>query len=117
MSAPLYVRPNSLIVWGARDDRPDYDFAEGAVFAAYALDDRAEASAAIIAASSEQAFRLTIRRDGEVIEAAASVPDRIWSLRLPQGMRVMGSEGDVMSIEEGAQSQIRARGSVRIACR
>ena len=55
-SLPLYARPNSLIAWGRRDDRPDYDFADGSVFAAYALDERAEASASVVAASGSESF-------------------------------------------------------------
>jgi len=115
-SLPLYARPNSLIAWGRRDDRPDYDFADGAVFAAYALEERAEASASIIAASGSEMLRLSIRRDGAVIDAIANVPDRIWSLRLPAGMRVTRTEGDTLAIEEGAHFEVTARGSIRIAC-
>src|SRR5271157_5847065 len=115
-SLPLYARPNSLIAWGRRDDRPDYDFADGAVFAAYALDERAEASASIIAASGSEILRLALRRDGAVIDAIANVPDRIWSLRLPVGMRATGTEGETLAIEEGAHFEVKARGSVRIAC-
>ena len=74
---PLYARPNSLIVWGRRDDRPDTDFADGAVFAAYGLDERADASASIVAASGSEILQLTIRRDHAVIDAIASVPDRV----------------------------------------
>ena len=115
-SLPLYARPNSLIVWGRRDDRPDYDFADGAVFAAYALDERVEASASIIAASGSEILQLSVRCDGAVIDAVASEPDRVWSLRLPAGMRVTGTEGDVLAIEEGAHFEVRAKGSVRIEC-
>ena len=28
-SLPLYARPGAVIPWGARDDRPDYDYREG----------------------------------------------------------------------------------------
>ena len=28
-SLPLYVRPGAVIPWGARDDRPDYDYLDG----------------------------------------------------------------------------------------
>ena len=28
-SLPLYVRPGSVVPWGARDDRPDYDYHDG----------------------------------------------------------------------------------------
>ena len=116
LSLPLYARPNSLIAWGRRDDRPDYDFADGAVFAAHALDEQAEASASIFAASGREALRLSIRRDGDVVDAFVNAPDKIWSLRLPAEMRVASAEGNVLAIEEEAQFEVRAKGSVRIAC-
>jgi alpha-D-xyloside xylohydrolase len=117
MSLPLYALPNSVIVWGGRDDRPDYDFADGAVFAAYALDEHAQATAAIVDASGSEALRLTIRRDGATIDASASAPDRVWTLQLPAGMRAARTEGDVLAIEEGAAHfEVRARGSARIVC-
>ena len=28
-SLPLYVRPGAVLPWGARDDRPDYDYFDG----------------------------------------------------------------------------------------
>jgi len=28
-SVPLYVRPGAVLSWGARDDRPDYDYLDG----------------------------------------------------------------------------------------
>jgi alpha-D-xyloside xylohydrolase len=28
-SLPLYVRPGAVIPWGAREDRPDYDYLDG----------------------------------------------------------------------------------------
>ncbi len=41
MSIPLFVRPGSVIAVGARDDSPDYDYADGIAFFAYAREDRA----------------------------------------------------------------------------
>ncbi len=61
-------------------------------------------------------LRLSIRRDGAVIDVIANVPDRIWSLRLPAGMRVTRTEGDTLAIKEGAPFEVMARGSIRIAC-
>ena len=114
LSLPLYVRPNSLIAWGSRDDRPDYDYADGAVFAAYGLDERAEASAAIVDAAGAEVFRLTIRRDGAIIDVSASIADKAWTLRLPAGMRVSSAGGSARAIEDGGQAAIAATGSVRI---
>ena len=113
---PLYARPNSLIAWGGRDDRPDYDFTDGAVFAAYGLDERAEVSASIVAASGTEILGLAIRRDGATIDAIASAPDRVWTLRLPAGLRVTGTGGDARATDGGAHFEVRAKGSVKIAC-
>jgi alpha-D-xyloside xylohydrolase len=114
MSLPLYARPNSLIAWGTRDDRPDYDFAEGAVFAAYGLDEGAEASASIPNAVGEEAFRLTVRRDGAAFHVTASSADTAWTLRLPKGIVAGHAPGAALSVEAGAISIVRGRGSITI---
>jgi alpha-D-xyloside xylohydrolase len=115
VSLPLYARPNSLIAWGGRDDRPDYDFAEGATFTAYALDEGVETNAAIIGASGSEILRLSLRRDGATITATASAPEKVWSLRLPVGASVTAIEGDASATEENAQFEVKAKGSVRIS--
>ena len=43
-SVPLLVRPGSVIPFGAVDDRPDYDYADGVTLHAYALPDGARSS-------------------------------------------------------------------------
>ena len=114
MSLPLYARPNSLIAWGDRDDRPDYDFASGAVFAAYGLDDGAEASASIPNADGKEAFRLTVRRDGAAAHVTASSADIAWTLRLPKGLAANNARGATVAVEGGAISTVRGRGSIAI---
>ena len=39
LSVPLLVRPNTVLPVGAREDRPDYDFADGVTFQVYQLKD------------------------------------------------------------------------------
>jgi len=114
MSLPLYARPHSLIAWGSRDDRPDYDFAEGAVFAAYGLDDGVEASAAIPNAVGEEAFRLTVRRDGAAVQVTASAADTAWALHLPEGLAVNGTPGATLSVEAGGTVTVSGKGSMTI---
>jgi alpha-D-xyloside xylohydrolase len=111
-SLPLYARANALIAWGGRDDRPDYDYVDGATFAASALDERAEASAAIVKATGAEVFRLTVRRDGGAIEATPSDGERTWKLRLPSGMRVV-ADGAALTTEHGGQV-VTAKGAIRI---
>ena len=38
-SLPLYARPGAIIPWGARDDRPDYDFLDGLTLRGYGIGD------------------------------------------------------------------------------
>jgi alpha-D-xyloside xylohydrolase len=113
-SLPLYARPRSLIAWGGRDDRPDYDFADGAVFAAYGLDDGAEASASIPNAVGEEAFHLTVRRDGAAVHVTASSADTVWILRLPRGLAATGARGATLSVDAGAIVTVQGRGSITI---
>ena len=47
-SLPLYVRENTLLAVGARDDRPDYDYADGVTLELYALGDNQTASCTIV---------------------------------------------------------------------
>jgi alpha-D-xyloside xylohydrolase len=114
MSMPLYARPNSLVAWGSREDRPDYDFADGAVFAAYGLDDGAEASASIPNAVGEEAFRLTVRRDGGAVHVTASAADVAWTLRLPKGLAVSGDQRAGVSVQAGEVVIVQGGGSVAI---
>jgi alpha-D-xyloside xylohydrolase len=110
MSLPLYARPNSLIAWGSRDDRPDYDFADGVVFAAYGLDDGAEASASIPNAAGEEAFRLTVRRDGAAVRVTASSDNAAWTLRLPKGLEATRTQGATLSVGAAAIVTVQGRG-------
>ncbi|MDR3376172.1 MAG: alpha-xylosidase [Ancalomicrobiaceae bacterium] len=114
MSLPLYARPNSLIVWGGRDDRPDYDYTQDAVFAAYGLEDGGEASASIPDSAGEEAFRLTLRRDGGRIVVSPSAADVPWTLQLPKGLAVTDTHGTVLAVTAGEVATVRATGEVTV---
>ena len=47
LSIPLMVRENSIVVMGAHDDRPDYDYADGAEIRIYSLQEGKEASTVV----------------------------------------------------------------------
>ena len=47
LSIPLMVRENSIIIIGAHDDKPDYDYADGAEVRIYALADGTEVSSVV----------------------------------------------------------------------
>ncbi len=95
MSVPLMVRPNSVIAVGANDQRPDYDYADGVTFHAFALDDGVEATAVVPASDGGVAMSATVRREGEALIVKAEGATRPWSvvLRGIQDVRVV--EGGV----------------------
>ncbi len=81
-SLPLYVRENTLLPVGALDDRPDYDYADGATLELYALGDRRTASCTIFPCTGDRgAVTVTVRREGARLEAQSSAPFR-WKLLL-----------------------------------
>ncbi|HEY0945169.1 MAG TPA: alpha-xylosidase [Opitutaceae bacterium] len=82
LSLPLFVRPGTVLPVGARDDRPDYDFAENVTFRIYELDDGATVTRSIPTLRGDAATSLTIRRHGRRVEAelAGAVPAH-WQLQ------------------------------------
>ena len=97
-SVPLLARPGSVIPFGAVDDRPDYDHADGVTLHAYALPDGARVITEIPAANGEVAATFTTARDGDVIRVTAQGAAR-WRLLLP-GVTSASVEGGTTSDHE-----------------
>jgi alpha-D-xyloside xylohydrolase len=110
-SVPLLARPGSVIPFGAVDDRPDYDHADGVTLHAYALPDGARVTTRV----GEAVFTTT--RSGDVVQATAVGAGR-WRLLLPgvRGpLRASVSGGAVIEDEQGlliesGQDAITVRG-------
>ena len=68
MSLPLLVRPGAVIPLGARDDRPDYDYADGVALHVYRLQEGQSRTVTLydLKGSSQAAF--TVRRTNGRIE-------------------------------------------------
>ncbi len=110
MSLPLYVRENSLIALGAREDRPDYDYADGVALKLFALQDGATAVADVPTQIGESALRVAASRSGGTITVQAEEANATagsWSLAL-HGI------ASVASVEGGAADGVDESGHVRI---
>jgi len=81
LSAPLMVRPNSIVAVGAVDSRPDYDFAEGVTLRVYQLEDGAETSAVVPTLSGQTALTARVARTGSAIVAEVTGTGT-WTLLL-----------------------------------
>jgi alpha-D-xyloside xylohydrolase len=77
---PLFVRENTLLAVGARDDRPDYDFLDGLGLELFALADGAEASAVVHGPTGVERARFTATRKGSQIELRGSVGKEVRAL-------------------------------------
>jgi alpha-D-xyloside xylohydrolase len=95
MSLPLFARPNSIIAFGAVDDRPDYDYADGVTFHLFALDDGATTTAQVASTAGAVATTVTATRAGDEIRIETEGSGRAWSVLL------RGIEG-LTSVEGGA---------------
>jgi alpha-D-xyloside xylohydrolase len=81
-SVPLLARPGSVIPFGAVDDRPDYDYADGVTLHAYALPDGARVTTEVPGLGGDTAATFTTTRVGDVVRVTAEGTDR-WRLLLP----------------------------------
>ncbi len=67
-SLPLLVRPNTLLPWGARDDRPDYEFEKDLQLFAY---DVREATLELVDQRGKPRLHLRATRSGEELKIEA----------------------------------------------
>jgi len=114
MSLPLYVRENSLIATGARDDRPDYDLAEGVTFTHFAPLDGVPATATVHAGDGTDVLTVTAVRDGSETRWTASDPDREWNVLL-RGVHTGALAEGALSIVDTAEGLVvTAKGGLRV---
>ena len=81
LSAPLLVRPNTILAVGDEDLRPDYCFEEAVTLRLYQLQDGAEATALVPRLTGETALTVSVSRVGSCIEAHVE-GDGGWKLLL-----------------------------------
>lgn len=67
LSIPLLVRENSIIVFGQKDDRPDYDYEKNAEIRIYALQDGASANTNIYGMDNTVKCTVNASRSGNTI--------------------------------------------------
>ncbi|MBP8144494.1 alpha-xylosidase [Pseudorhodoferax sp.] len=82
-SLPLYVAPGTVLPWGACDDRPDYDYAQGLSLRLFEIADGTEVAFAVAAPDGRMAARGRVRRDGDCYTATVDEGAlRDWRLQL-----------------------------------
>jgi len=91
LSLPLFARPASVVAFGAVDNRPDYDFADGVTFRVYELNDGGEATCSVASPRGSDGVQLRVRRAGSRVSATISghVPSR-WQLQFAGAKTIKG---------------------------
>jgi alpha-D-xyloside xylohydrolase len=64
LSLPLFVRPGTVLAVGARDDRPDYEFAGGVTFRIYQPEEGPAPACAVFNLQGEEVLRCAVNRTG-----------------------------------------------------
>ena len=84
LSLPLFVRENSIVALGARDDVPEYDFAEGVTFVVGVLTEGQTARTEVFGRDGRVTAVCTATRTKNVVRVEANGDAlKSWSVRLP----------------------------------
>lgn len=104
-SLPLFVRPNSILVTGANDTRPDYDYADGAEIGLYQLADGAAVSRTVRNVKGAAELNVTAAKSGNVVTLSAEGAGKPFRVAL-HGM------GEIASVQGGT---LAANGTIEVA--
>ena len=103
LSLPLFVRPNSAIVVGDNDQRPDYDYADGFTLRVYQMDDGATVNTAVHAADGSPVVIFTIARKGSEVTVDWQGEPKNWR------MEVAGESGSKVVLPASDAKRLTAR--------
>ena len=101
MSIPLMVRPNSVIAMGKRDDRPDYDYADGVMLHVFELQEGRVIPVKVYSIQGEAVLEACLERTGKRITVRVRTAGKPFSLifrNLPEVLRVEGGHREVHTL-------------------
>jgi alpha-D-xyloside xylohydrolase len=81
-SLPLLVRPGSVLGWGAVDDRPDYEYADGVTLRVFAPVDGSEVETVVPSTTGGAAAAFTTRCAGSSATVTRISGAHAWSAQL-----------------------------------
>ena len=99
MSLPLFVRPHSVLTWGAEENQPDYNFAGGVTLRAYQMRGGETVEVPVPTQTGETAFIARVRRDGNQLRADLDAPQSDWAVQNAGNGDAVTSNGETASLE------------------
>jgi alpha-D-xyloside xylohydrolase len=101
-SVPLLVRPGTALPIGSRDDRPDYDYADGVTLQLYQLTDGQHVTVCIPTTTGDETCSFTVSRTGERVHVDRTGSAAPWRILLVGQPMVAGvSSGTVTTSSQG----------------
>lgn len=109
LSIPLMVRENSIIVTGAHDDKPDYDYADNCELRVYALHDGIKAETTVYGMNNTPELSVSVKRQGHTIHVTAD-GDKPFTIRMVNmhavsavnGLLVVEGNDSIITPDKGA---------------
>jgi alpha-D-xyloside xylohydrolase len=101
MSLPLLARPGSVIPFGSRTDRPDYDYSDGVTLNAYELPDGADVTVEIPDTLGRVVTTFRVTRQGSKVTSVRTGAPKPWNLLLVnrKPVKSASAEEDRLEIE------------------
>jgi len=113
LSAPLLVRPNSIIAVGSHDSRPDYEFAEEVTLRVYQLMDGIPAKANLPDLKGRHALTVTATRNEKKIDVNVDGKGS-WKLMLVGDEKVSSVSGGSATLTEQGTLIVPSHDSLHI---
>ena len=100
LSIPLMARPNSIVAFGQNHQHPDYDYADGAEFHLFQLEEGRTAVTKIVNRQGEPVARMTITNNGsQLVASCISSENKPWILLLRGIERVAAVSGGTAELD------------------
>ena len=90
---PLFVRENTILVFGAHNDRPDYDYEVEPEIRIFGLRDGCTAQTEVVSQKGERKFTITATREGKAVSVHLEGEHGPVQIGIAGGM-LMRPEGD-----------------------
>lgn len=97
LDIPLMVKENSIVAIGSHDDKPDYDYADGAELRVYTLAEGIPAETVIYGMDNEAALTASVKKEGRTISFSVQT-DKPFTLRLVN-VQATSAEGTEYHVE------------------
>ncbi len=99
MSLPLWVRPNTVLPVGSRNDRPDYDYSDGVLLKVFQLESGKRMRVEIPNLTGNVETSFNVQREGAFVRIQRQGPPKPWKILLVKSHSIETSETTEQSSE------------------